>query len=458
MSDSIILIVLFAWIPVIFTLCMVLPPRRAVLTAFLFAWLFLPVASIKFAAGIPAYDKMSATCVGIMAAAILFDLPRIATLRPSWFDIPVIVWCVCPFASSMSNDLGPYDGLSAAFKQTVAWGMPYFIGRVYFRDAEALRELAIGLFIGGLIYVPLCLIELRMSPQLHNWVYGNQQSSFVQTLRLGGWRPMVFMSHGLMVGMWMCMTALIGVWLWFSGSMKLLHRVPVIFPVVALLCTAVLCKSTGAILLLALGLAVIFTCYRLNTRALVFALIALAPLYMFTRGTGAWNGGELADTAHAFVGYERARSLEFRLRNETMLAEHALNRPYFGWGGWGRNRVFDKYHRDLSVTDGLWIITLGVNGIVGLASWTIMMLMPVVAVMLRLPTALWRTARAGPAIVIALVVVLYVLDCIPNAMTNPIFMLCTGALVSLAILPAAAAAPSSIVACAGGPWNRAVRV
>ena len=57
--------------------------------------------------------------------------------------------------------------------------------------------------LGGLIYVPLCLFEVRMSPQLHNMVYGFAQHSFGQTVRGGGWRPMVFMQHGLAVGLFM---------------------------------------------------------------------------------------------------------------------------------------------------------------------------------------------------------------------------------------------------------------
>ena len=84
------------------------------------------------------------------------------------------------------------------------------------------HNLAIGLFIGGLVYVPLCWLEVQLSPQLHRWLYGKHQHAFIQQMRDGGYRPMVFMQHGLMVGMWMGMTALIGIWLWKA---KTLHQV-----------------------------------------------------------------------------------------------------------------------------------------------------------------------------------------------------------------------------------------
>jgi len=96
-----------------------------------------------------------------------------------------------------------YDGFSEIVRAFIGWGLPYLIGRVYFNDLESLQELAVGIFIGGLIYIPFCWFEVRFSPQLHKWVYGFRQHSFIQNVRDGGYRPMVFMQHGLMVGMWM---------------------------------------------------------------------------------------------------------------------------------------------------------------------------------------------------------------------------------------------------------------
>ena len=78
------------------------------------------------------------------------------------------------------NGIGVYDGASMVLTQMFTWGLPYLIGRIYFNDLESLRELAIGMFLGGLIYVPLCIIDMRMSPQLHVWVYGFRQHAFAR--------------------------------------------------------------------------------------------------------------------------------------------------------------------------------------------------------------------------------------------------------------------------------------
>jgi hypothetical protein len=204
---------MFGWIPTVLGLFATFDGRRAVITAFLVAWLFLPVVSYTLP-GLPDYTKMTATCWGILLATAIFDSRKLLSLKMRAVDIPLIIMCLSPFASSISNDLGSYDGLSEALFKTVVWGFPYVIGRIYFSDLAGVRALAIGFFIGGIIYTPFCFFENLMSPQLHRMFYGFHQHSFAQTYRWGGWRPMVFMEHGLMVGMWMATASLVGLWLW----------------------------------------------------------------------------------------------------------------------------------------------------------------------------------------------------------------------------------------------------
>ena len=207
-------IAMFGWIPAVLVLFSLLPPRRAVIAAFLGAWLFLPVAAYPVQ-GLPDYDKMFAACTGVLLGVLLFDSTRVSEFRLHWLDLPMIIWCLVPFISSVTNGLGAYDGASAVLKTLVTWGLPYLIGRLYFRTTDDLRELAIGFFIGGLLYVPFCLYEIKMSPQLHRMVYG-YHVSFANSKRFEGWRPAVFMQDGLMVGMWMVTASLAGIWLWFT--------------------------------------------------------------------------------------------------------------------------------------------------------------------------------------------------------------------------------------------------
>ncbi|HET6323207.1 MAG TPA: hypothetical protein VFG04_00800, partial [Planctomycetaceae bacterium] len=164
-------ITLFGWVPCVLLLFMWLPPRRAVITAFMAGWLFLPAATFDLP-GLPDYSKMAATCAGILLAALVFDTDTLLSIRPRWFDLPILVWCFMPFVTNEVEGIDMYDSLSWSVNRMITWGMPYFIGRVYFTDAEALKELAVGMVIGGLIYIPICWFEIRMSPQVSRFLYG----------------------------------------------------------------------------------------------------------------------------------------------------------------------------------------------------------------------------------------------------------------------------------------------
>src|SRR5690349_6575403 len=136
-------VTLFGWIPFVILLFALMPPRRAVIAAFLLAWLFLPMAGYSVP-GLPDYTKMSATTFGVLMGAALFDTDRLLRWRPKWVDIPMFCWCCTPFVPSYLNGLGIYGGVSEIVRGFIIWGLPYIIGRVYFTDLEGLRELALG--------------------------------------------------------------------------------------------------------------------------------------------------------------------------------------------------------------------------------------------------------------------------------------------------------------------------
>ncbi len=429
-------LVMFGWIPVVLFLCAMLPTRRAVVAAFVIAWSFLPMVSYHVQ-GLPAYSKMSATCGGVLLGALIFDIDKLLSFRPSWLDVPMLVWCLCPCVSSLTNGLGLYDGVSGAFAQTVTWGFPYFIGRLYLGDIAGIRELAAGILMGGVIYVPLCLYEIRMSPQLHRIVYGFQYiNDFTQTMRLGGWRPTVFMDHGLMVGMWMSMAAMVAIWAWWTRSIRDVFGIPMVIVALVLLITAILCKSTGALVLLFLGLGALGAVKVWGTRFFIWVLIAIAPIYICLRVTKVWDGAELAEAAQTF-STERSQSFEFRLVNENLLVDKALQQPIFGWGGWGRNQIIDKDFR--TIVDGQWIDSLGKYGIVGLFSLTLILLLPAVLVTRRFAAGAWSSPVFASAAAMLMINVLYMLDNIPNAMVNPIYVLAAGGLTGILVKRAAPA-------------------
>lgn len=183
-------IALFGWTPVVLILFSSLPPRRAVVTSFILAWLFLPCLGYDLP-GLPEFSKRTATSVNVLLATALFHSHLLFAFRPRWFDLPLAIWCVCPFASSMANGLGAYDGVSATFDHVAMWGLPYLVGRIYFTRLEHLRDLAIGIVVGGLLYVLPCIWEFRMSPSLHGNIYGF--TTCFGEIVLGGYRPVVFL-------------------------------------------------------------------------------------------------------------------------------------------------------------------------------------------------------------------------------------------------------------------------
>jgi len=422
---------LFGWPLVALALCALLPARRAVIVAYLAAWLFLPVYAYEIQ-GLPEWTKMSATSISLLVALMIFDLRKFSTFRPRWIDLPMLAWCLSPAAASLANGIGLYDAASGFRNYAVTWGIPYFLGRLYFSDFDGLRELALGLFIGGLVYVPFCLYEIRMSPQLHTLVYGFHQHSFAQTKRFGGWRPTVFMDHGLMVGMWMSMASLTGIWLWLSGVMRSFRGISILWFLIPLVVTAVLCKSTGALLLLFAGIALLFWVRWRQTRAPLYLLGAVAPLYILLRLTGSWTGDDMVDVAQVFSS-DRAESLVTRLKQEDQLSARALQRPVFGWAAWGRSRIMDESGQDIAITDGLWIIELGQHGLFGLAAMLSVFLLPVITLARYVPAREWIRPYAAPAAALTAAVVLCLIDCIPNAHVTPIFILAAGAITGLRV-------------------------
>ena len=280
-----------------------------------------------------------------------------------------------------------------------------------------------------LVYVPFCLYEIRMSPQLHTLVYGFHQHSFAQNMRDGGYRPMVFMQHGLMVAMWMGMTALVGVWLWKSKVVRHVWEIPMYVLVPAMLLTVYLCKSKYALLLLVTGVGTLYLAKWLRMRAVVVALLMIPPTYMLLRSEGVITGQELIAQAKSIFGEERSESLAVRLNNENALAARAMERAWFGWGGWGAARVTGDDGKDL-VTDSLWIITLGKSGWVGLAALTAMLLLPMLLVCKDWRIELWTHPMVAPVVVLGMMTSLYMFDHLMNGMVNPIFMLAVGAVSS----------------------------
>lgn len=461
----------FVAVPMLFVF---LPKRTAAFSGLVFGWLFLPWAEYRL--GPLEITRDVAVTLSVVLCILVFDPMRFLRFRPSWFDFPVLVWSVSPFFTSIANDLGSYDGGAAVQSQLFAWGLPYLIGRLYVTDAQALRHLAMVIVFAGILYVPLVVWEMRFSPRLHEQVFGYRTYDHggTATRRLGGWRPVVFQRHGLMLGLLMGSAALLAGWLWFTNAVRYMPIMPpgmrgkvvsldpengrqrltdalgpamVFFPVaLGLIAVFVLCRALNALLVFAIACAALAALryLRLRTPLVIFALIPF--LFAGTRIAQQFTDFSFDQPlidAVAKLDEDRAGSVAFRFENEHMLTEKALERPVLGWGGWGRNRIYDDEGNDITVTDGFWVITLGKYGVIGLISSFITLLLPVFTLLRRHNARALVAPELAAASGLAAMLCMYTLDCLPNAMLSPIYVMAAGGLTGLLVCQQARAAALS---------------
>jgi hypothetical protein len=308
--------------------------------------------------------------------------------------------------------------------------LPMYIGSRFLATDKGRDALLRAVPTALLLYTPAMLFEVRMSPQLHRWVYGYFPHSFAQQMRDGGFRPVVFMSHGLEVALFATLGLL--------ATIVLLRRrervlaVPPSLVAVYLSGVLVLCKSLGAtIYAIVLAPVILLTRPRFWARIALIASLVVC-VYPLLRTNGLAPTQLITNAAGAFSA-ERQASFEMRLNNEEALLAKANQKPLFGWGGWGRNRIFDKWTgQDISVTDGGWIIQYGCYGWAGY-----------LALFGLLTVALWQALRATGSDAtaanvsrggLALLVGMYVIDSIPNSTQLAIIFPMAGAIASSAVV------------------------
>lgn len=407
--------------------------ERALVSIFWISFLWLP--QIEFPVPfLGALSHGNIPCLCSLVGLLISDSKRQSVLSLNVLDMPVLAAAVCPMISSLTNGLGPYDGAAASTGYFLNYTAPFLLGRFFLATPGGSRLLARGFIVGGLAYIVPCLIEIRLSPVLHYWFYGK---SLFGGMRLGGYRPSVFMNTGLQLGLWMSNCTIVALCCALDPfrSKKQKQGDAKAFWVIFLV--TVLCRSTGAFSILLSGITALVPLRLHRSRIGLSCLLLLAPLYFLTRLTGNWDGRSLVDWS-SHVDQNQAGSLEFRMKNEDLLMDKALEHPLLGWGGWYRSRVNDPNRSNkAAVTDGRWIIYLGENGLAGMFCdyWTL--LLPLLLVILRW-RLLWNCPDNIAAIVsISMVCAFLAIDSLANNMPNPYYWLCAGAVSGIgAYLPA----------------------
>ena len=420
------------------------PLGQALLWTILGGYLLLPVGTEIKLPGVPVFDKGSIpSLVALVGCLVAARRPAKPGRGFGLAEVLLAALLVSPFVTSEFNPddlqvggaygsniipgVGHYEALSASVAQLIVL-LPFMLGRRYLGSLEDNQTILRGLTLAGLVYTLPMLLEVRLSPQLHVWVYGYFPHSFEQQVRDGGFRPVVFLGHGLKVAFFAMTTILASVALW--RCREKVSPAPPALVTGWLSLTLPLCKSLGSFVY-AMALAPVIMYVKPRSQMILAAvLVSLALLYPLLRTTDLVPTEFLLDTA-GIASAEREASLKIRFDQEKALLDHALERPWFGWGRFGRSRIYDATGKDVTLSDGHWVITMGTFGLFGfLAEFGLLAL-----TVFRALGAIRYAGSMREQVFLAtlsLIVAVGLVDLLPNATINPTSWLFAGALLARA--------------------------
>jgi hypothetical protein len=438
MPNPIAYLMLLVWPLIAVAIYRRLPPMQATVWAILGAYMILPPVQATFdLPAVPNLDKFSIASLSALACTVWMLRARVPLLPKNPLGAAlVILFVVSPFFTSATNPdpieivagdvpaLRLYDSIAYVSGQMIAL-IPFLLARRFLGSAEGMRVLVVALAVAGLVYSLPMIVEARLSPQLNVWVYGFFAHDFSQSMRGGGFRPMVFMPHGLWVAFFAMMAAM--------SALVILRHAPAarrhVWLAVALwlLATLVLCRSLGP-MAYAVGLVPLILLAPRRVQLLAAAcMAAVVVTYPALRGAHLVPLDDILSFARS-ISAERAVSLEYRILNEEVLLDRAQEKPWFGWGGYGRALILDPVTgRITSVADGGWIIVLGTYGWLGYVAQFGLLVLPL---LLLGREAVWsRSAVFSPfGAAVALIYGANLIDLLPNNTLVPLTWLVAGAL------------------------------
>lgn len=433
------LLALFAWplISIVFFQRLRLP--LAILVTIVGGFLLLPTGTALNLPGFPSLSKTTIPALTALVLALVFakddrsDDLRPAGLIPRHPIILVLLGMLVLGAvmTALTNTdaltygyrrlpgLRLYDAASMAVS-ALMMVIPFLLARRYLADPAALRLMLIVLCVAAVGYAFLALFEVRMSPQLNRWTYGFFPHDWLQHIRGGGFRPVVFLNHGLVLGIFLAMSLLATV-----GLMRIYARRRGVFLAAALWLglTLLLSRNLGAVMISAVLLPVVIF-LGVRGQLLVAAIIAGVFLaYPVARTSQILPIAQVLELAED-IDPQRAGSFITRLENEERLLAKASERPLFGWGGWGRSRVYSAAGGDITISDGIWIIRLGIDGWVGYVARFGLLTGPVFLLLLHRR----RYDIGMETSVLTIILAANLIDLVPNSSNTPLTWLIAGAL------------------------------
>ncbi len=411
---------------------------RGLIWSVLVGYLFLPESYTIDLPGLPPYGKFAAVAVGALLGVLVFrgrethaPPPQLRSAFPAIMIGLLALLVLSPVGTWVTN-LEPvvngqvvrpsmrFPDLRAMVSALVMIFIPFVLAYWYITRPEHHRELLVALVVLGLFYSLLVLFEARMSPQLHIWTYGYFQHQWLQHERGGAFRPLVFLRHGLWLGFFLFTVAMAALVL---SRVKGPRSTQYLVAAGWILAVLLLSRNLGAT---ALGLLVAPLILMFGPQAklrLAACMAAFFLTYPVIMSSGLSPAPRILEWVTPLAP-ERAASFGFRLSNEERLLDRAMEKPVFGWGIWGRSRVFNERGVDISVTDGIWIIALGERGWAGYIAQFSLLTMPIFFLL-----AVGRRRQTSPEIAgMALIMGANCLYMIPNSTLSPIGMIMAGTL------------------------------
>jgi len=411
---------------------------KAITASLLLGYLFLPETLYFDLPMVPTLNKHTIPAISALLFVLISAKRFTGKSLPGWLPkaflprLLLTILLISAFLTVMTNRdplvfgpvflqaLRPYDAFSVTLGLLVSL-IPFLLARKFLAFPEQQRMLMLSFVIAGFVYSFLALFEVRMSPQLNFMIYGFFPHSFEQHIRPGGFRPLVFLHHGLWLAIFFSVTILAAFSL--SRTVNANERAKYLAVGLWLLLTLSLSNSLGA-LVIAVVLLPIALLFGPRTQLYLCAVLALIILvYPALRAVGMVPVDAILSWAEGVSPY-RAQSLEFRLTNEEQLLSRALERPFFGWGGFGRNMVFDEFGVERSITDGHWIIVVGEGGWARYLAEFGLLCMPAVVAAFAYHKSRFGFETTG----LMLMLVANLIDLIPNASITPVTWLVVGSI------------------------------
>jgi len=426
---------LFIWPLLIFVFFKKMIFESALILSVLGGYLLLPSKLTVDIVGLPPLDKNSITAITLMVYIYVFSNRRLTIFgRDPVVKVLIFSGILGPFLTSLFNAdsivIGSTVLRSLDFKDAISQtsnyilgAITFFCGRSFLTTERDHQRLLIALVLAALAYSIFILYEARMSPQIHKIIYGYFPHSFAQHRRGDGFRPVVLLAHGLWLAMFVVTALVAGIYLWKKklGPMKKYGALKSAYLFTILL----VCKSAAS---LVYGGALVSILLFFKKRMVIrfsAVLVALTLLYPVLRYTDSFPIDSLIEVASSF-SEDRAQSLQYRVNHENQLLDKAAKKIWFGWGGWGRNRVYDEVSgNDITVIDGAWISILGLSGGVGFLSVFGLLSMGVIRLYQTSKTTN-KTFDTMPYL--AIIISINLIDMLPNASLTPLTWLLSGSL------------------------------